>query len=476
MLSVLKAVGSLLLILGVLMLIVPLIDISYNEPFSKYFFYIGLINLALGLLSSLIKGSPLTSLEALVTAGLGWVLIPIDAAFALMLELRIPYINALFESVSGFTGTGFTVLTPSTLKHSILFWRSLMQWTGELGFVVFAMVMIPYFYSLARTLYGVERPLKIETTFYRTALQLIAIYLVLTLLGTFFYVVSGMSFFDAINHVMTTVATGGMSTHDSGYNFIFKHSPLTYYPVIVFMVLGGMNFLDLHKLFTGRLSELARSEELKYYIYSLIGISTATSISYYLTDGFHSIIKSFELGFFNTVSGMTTTGFSIGSLSALSGTTKALITLGMFVGAMTFSTAGGIKSFRLMLLMKKIKHYTQTLVSPTSMVREISVAGRRVSETDISAAMLFVIFHATVIFLSAVIISGAGFTFINSLFETTSAASCVGLSTGVVSSHAPNIVKLVIIMDMLLGRIEYLHILLLLALLFGKRTIKLTHR
>ena len=476
MLSILKAIGSLLFILGVLMLIVPLIDIAYSEPFSKYFFYIGLINLALGALSSLIKGSSLTTLEALVTAGLGWVLIPIDAAFALSLELRIRYIDALFESVSGFTGTGFTVLTPSTLKHSILFWRSLMQWTGELGFVVFAMVLIPYFYSLARTLYGVERPLKIESTFYRTALRLIAIYLVLTMLGTFFYVITGMSFFDAVNQVMTTVATGGMSTYDNGYNFIFRHAPLTYYSVLAFMVLGGMNFLDLHKLFTGRIGELIRSEELKYYVYSLIGISIATSISYYSVENVHSVIKSLELGVFNTISGMTTTGFSIGSLSALSGTTKAVITLGMFIGGMTFSTAGGIKSFRLMLLMKKIKHYTQSLVSPSSMIREISVAGRRVSEADISAALLFVIFHASIIFLSAIIISGTGFSFINSLFETTSAASCVGLSTGVISIRAPDLTKSVIITDMLLGRIEYLHILLLLALIFGKRTIKLTHQ
>jgi len=476
MLSILKAVGSLLFVLGVLMLTVPLIDIAYGEPFSKYFFLAGLLNIGLGLLSSLIEGTSLSTLEALVTAGLGWVIIPVDAAFPLMLELRIRYIDALFESVSGFTGTGFTVLTPSTLKHSILFWRSLMQWTGELGFVVFAMVLIPYFYSLARTLYGVERPLKIESTFYRTALRLIAIYLVLTLLGTFFYVITGMSFFDAINQVMTTVATGGMSTYDSGYNYIFKYHPLTYYPVIVFMILGGMNFLDLHKLFTGRIGELMKSEELKYYIYSLIIISSATSISYYTVENVHDIVKSVELGFFNTISGMTTTGFNIGSISALSGTTKAIITLGMFIGAMTFSTAGGIKSFRLMLIMKKIKHYTQSLVSPSSMVREISVAGRKVSEADISAALLFFVFHASAIFLSAIIVSGTGFSFINSLFETTSAASCVGLSAGVISAHAPDLTKAIIIADMLLGRIEYLHVLLLFALIFGKRTIKLTHQ
>ncbi len=474
--NIAKALGGLLTVLGILMMFVPLTDLVYHEPLSEGFLITSLVVLIAGLLTSKIRGAPLTTLEALVTAAVGWVVIPAISAVALSHDIGVTYLDALFESVSGFTGTGFTVLTPSTLKHSILLWRSLMQWSGELGFVVFAMVLIPYFYTLARNLYGVERPLKIETTFYRTALRLVAIYVVLTVLGTFFYVITGMSFFDAINHVMTTVATGGMSTHDAGYDYIYRASPLTYYPVVAFMVLGGMNFLDLHKFFTGRFRELAASEELKYYLSSLIALSLLAGISYHFTDHVRSWAMSFKLGVFNMISGMTTTGFNIGSIGGLSETTKMLITLGMFIGAMTFSTAGGIKSFRLMLLMKKIKHYAQSLVSPPSMIREISVQGKRVSEADISAALLFIAFHGAVIFFSALLLSSQGYTFTNSLFEATSAAGCVGLSVGVVSAHASAVVKSVIIGDMLLGRIEYLHILLLMALIFGKRTILLTRQ
>jgi trk system potassium uptake protein TrkH len=110
------------------------------------------------------------------------------------------------------------------------------------------------------------------------------------------------------------------------------------------------------------------------------------------------------------------------------------------------------------------------------MIREISVQGRRVSEADISAALLFIAFHAAVIFLSAILISADGYSFVNSLFETTSAAGCVGLSAGVVSAHATVLAKSVIITDMLLGRIEYLHVLLLMAVIFGKKTITLTRQ
>lgn len=474
--NIVKAVGSLLTVLGALMLSVPLIDIIYHEPLSKYFLLVGLLMLTIGLTSSRAKAEPLTTLEALIAAAIAWVIIPIISAFALMLEINIPYLDALFESVSGFTGTGFTVLTPSTLKHSILFWRSLMQWSGELGFVVFAMVLVPYFYTVARNLYGIERPVKIETTFYRTAIRLIIIYLVLTILGIFFYIITGMPFFDAVNHVLTTVATGGMSTYDQGYDYIYSFAPNTYLPVVIFMILGGINFLDLHKLFTGRIRELIKSEELKYYIGSLIVVSTLASLSYAYVDKFGDILTSFKVGFFNTISGMTTTGFNIGSLSSLSDTTKVLITLGMFIGAMTFSTAGGIKSFRLMLLMKKLKNYVQMMVSPTSIVREISIQGKKVSDADISASLLFIILHAAVIVFSAIAISSTGYTFTDALFESTSAAGCVGLSVGVVSSSASPLVKSVIIVDMIMGRIEYLHLLLIMAVLFSKRTILLTRQ
>ncbi len=474
--SITKAICGLITVLGGLMLTVPFIDYVYHEPISECFLIAGILLLSVGSLLGRIKAEPLTTLEALVTAAIAWIMIPLISAIVLALQINVSFVDALFESVSGFTGTGFTVLTPSHLKHSIIFWRSVMQWTGELGFVVFAMVLIPYFYKIARTLYGIERPVKLETTFYRTAIRLILIYLLLTVLGTAAYVLTGMPFFEALNHVMTTVATGGMSTYDNGYNMIYAYAPATYWPFIVFMILGGMNFIDLYSIFSGKIKRLLTSEEFHYYIGSLIFISVLVSLSYYYAEGMRNWNDAFRVGFFNTISGMTTTGFNIGSLTNLKDVTKALITVGMFIGGMTFSTAGGIKSLRLMLFMKKLKHYVQSMISPSSVVRAISARGKSISDADIAAALLFIVVHGIVVVSAALAISAYGYSFTDALFESTSAASCVGLSVNVVSSTAPTGVKLIITATMLMGRIEYLNVFLLLALIFGRKTIALTQQ
>ena len=469
-----KAYLGILTILGLLMILVPLVDVIYGEPVSIWFLVVGEALVLTGLLASKIKAPPLTSLEALLVAAIGWVSVSFIGAAVLKLQTGLPFIDTLFESVSGFTGTGFTVFYLSGMKHSIIFWRCLMQWAGELGFVVFAMVLIPYFYGVAKNLYGVERPVKIEASFYRTAAQLLTIYVVLTLAGSVTYVAAGMNFFDAICHMMTTIATGGMSTYDDGYQHIFFRAPLTYVPVFIFMILGGMNLYDLYNLTTGRFKALLKSEELKCYLASLVIISSLVFVSYVLVDKVHDLWYAFIASFFNNVSGMTTTGFSIGSLAELSDTTKALITIGMVIGGMSFSTAGGIKSFRLLLILKKFKNNIESLVAPPTAVKPIAVGGRVVNESDISHAMLFILLHIAAIMAGAILISSYGYTLTDSLFEAASAASCVGLSVGIVTPTAPAGVKLTIMTLMILGRLEYLHLIFLASLIFGKKILALS--
>ncbi len=469
-----KAYLGVLTILGLLMILVPLVDVIYGEPVSIWFLVVGEALVFTGLLASKIKAPPLTSLEALLVAAIGWVSVSFIGAAVLKLQTGLPFIDTLFESVSGFTGTGFTVFNLTGMKHSIIFWRCLMQWAGELGFVVFAMVLIPYFYGVAKNLYGVERPVKIEASFYRTAAQLLTIYVVLTLAGSVTYVAAGMNFFDAICHMMTTIATGGMSTYDDGYQHIFLRAPLTYIPVFIFMILGGMNLYDLYNLTTGRFKALLKSEELKCYLASLLIISSLVFASYILVDKVHDVWYAFIASFFNNVSGMTTTGFSIGSLAKLSDTTKALITVGMVIGGMSFSTAGGIKSFRLLLVLKKFKNSVESLVAPPTAVNPIAVGGRVVNESDISHAMLFILIHVTAIMAGAILISSYGYTLTDSIFEAASAASCVGLSVGIVAPTAPVGVKLTIITLMILGRLEYLHLFFLASLIFGKKILALS--
>jgi trk system potassium uptake protein TrkH len=236
--SIIKVIGALEVVVGLLMMLVPLIDMMTEKPITKPFFYTALTLILIGYLLQKVKGRPLTLFQGVIVTCIAWPLITFESAIPLMYSLKISLVDAWFESISGFTGTGFTVLTGlDTMKPSIVTWRSIMQWSGELGVVVFAMVLFPYFYRLGASAYGVERPLKIEATFYRTAWRLIRIYIILTIIGIISYVYAGMNFYEAFNHVLTTVATGGMSTYDKGYQVIYNRAPLTYIPVFYAILL-----------------------------------------------------------------------------------------------------------------------------------------------------------------------------------------------------------------------------------------------
>ncbi len=471
--SILKIIGALQIVLGLLMLSVPLIDMITLKPITWPFFIASIVLIFAGYLLQKIEAKPLSLLEGLIATSIAWPLISLEAAIPLMISLKISFVNAWFESISGFTGTGFTVLTGlDHMKPSIVTWRSIMQWSGELGVVVFAMVLFPYFYRVGAAAYGVERPLKIEATFYRTAQRLIRIYLILTIGGIIAYVYTGMNFYEAFNHVLTTVATGGMSTYDQGYQVIFNRAPLTYIPVMALMFLGGMNFVLLDKMLRGELRSVWRSEEFRTYVYSMIILVIATDLSYVLVD--HKPLEySLIAGSFNLVSAMTTTGFNIGTIAGLSTTTKLILILSMFIGGMIFSTAGGIKSFRLLVLVKKFKYASINTIVGDKIQKTIKIDGNAITEQEIGQALLFTIVHMFAIFIGALLITAEGYSFINALFEATSAAGCVGLSAGVVAPNAPLLVRAVIMILMLIGRVEYTQVFLLVGLISGRKVIKI---
>ncbi len=455
--NVLFALSGLLVVAGFLMLLVPLTDVLLGDELSYSFLVLGTVLVFVGY-ASFKKAQSLSVIESLLVASLAWLVIPILSALALVIEIRIDFVDAFFESMSGFTGTGFTVLTPSTLKKSILMWRALMQWTGELGIVVFAMIVVPYFYETARTVYGLERPLRIGMNLYETAKRLILVYVTLTLVGFLSYVVTGLTPFDALTHIMTTIATGGMSTYNEGYNVIYAYSPNSIIPFIVFMILGAFNFIVLYNLVTGNFREVLRSEELRCFILILILLSVITGATYYVLEG-----GDFMSGFFNQVSGMSTTGFNIGSLKNLKNFTKSLLILGMFLGGMTFSTAGGIKTLRLVMFLKKLNLYTEKTILPPSVVKRVVIQGQTVSEEEVSISFMLTSLYVMSAFIIASLITlfSSDYLFIDALFDTVSALSCVGLSVEVVNPAAPLAVKILIILAMYMGRLEFTPLLVL---------------
>ncbi|WFO75857.1 TrkH family potassium uptake protein [Desulfurococcaceae archaeon MEX13E-LK6-19] len=471
--GILKSLMGLNGVLGILMLSVPIIDLMTGREVSYPFLIGSLIFVLMGLFSVKIEAESLSLIDGLMVVALAWPLISFEGAIVLMATINIPLVDAWFESISGFTGTGFTVLEGlDHMKPSIVTWRSIMQWSGELGFVVFAMVLLPYFYRISRAAYGLERPVKIEASFYKTAVSLIKIYVILTLVALISYIYTGMNFYEAFNHVLTTIATGGMSTYDKGYQVIFERAPLTYLPVMVFMFIGGMNFYLIARVFKGDLRSLLQSEEFKTYYVSMIVLVIALTVSYVFTEGM-DVGRAVVEAPFNLVSGMTTTGFSIGKpLSELTDTSKAIIVASMFLGGMMFSTAGGIKAIRLLIILKKFKDMFVRSIVSIPIGRRLTIDGAPLHDEDVIQASLFIILHTAAVFIGAVLLSFYGYSFIDSLFEATSAAGCVGLSVGIVSPVAPLGVKIIIMILMILGRIEYTHLVLIFALIYGRKIIR----
>lgn len=476
--NVLKTIGALMSLLGALMTFVPLIDFATGEQVSAGFLAFSIILMVGGFsLSRIQTQEGLSFIEAVLSSTLAWTLLPAISAIPLSIELSIPLYDAFFESVSGFTGTGLTVLTGlENLKPSILFWRALMQWVGELGFVVFAMVLFPFFYRYGLLMYGVERPVRIEASMYRTARRLFNIYTVLTLAGALMLYYSGMNIFDAVTHSMTGIATGGMSNYDANYDFIYRTAPLTSLPLIVVMVLGATNFLLLDKLLRGDVGDVARNEEFKLYIVLLLFFSVTTSASMLVSNNTSpNIFETIVSGVFNAISAMTTTGFNIGAISQLPYATKLILTFSMLIGGMTFATVGGIKVLRFLIILKKLKATSISIVTGGRAETRIRLGGNVMDDSEVASALLLALTHLAAVFTGAMLIKLMlpGFDYADALFESASAASCVGLSTGIASAMAPPGVKAVLILLMILGRLEYLPLLMLIGWILGRKTIKL---
>ncbi|MEM0378795.1 MAG: TrkH family potassium uptake protein [Thermosphaera sp.] len=475
--NILKTVAALFSLLGGLMMFVPLVDFLSGASISRVFLAFSIVLLAGGtLLVYKVKSEEgLSFIEATISSTLAWTLLPAVSAIPLSIELGIPYFDAFFESVSGFTGTGLTVLTGlDSMKPSILFWRALMQWVGELGFVVFAMVLFPFFYKYGLLMYGVERPIRIEASMYRTARRLFNIYIILTLAGTLMLYYTGMNVFDALVHSMTGIATGGMSNYDSNYDQIYRTAPLTSIPLIIIMVLGATNFLLLDKLLRGEGGQVVGNEEFKLYVSLLAFFSIITSLTVVVSNP-SSIQEGIVSGVFNAISAMTTTGFNIGSINQLPYVSKLILAFSMFIGGMTFATVGGIKVMRFLILLKKLKASSVNIVTGGRAEVRVRLGGNILEDSEVASAMLITVIHFTTIFVGATLIKSMvpAFDYADAFFESASASSCVGLSVGITSPLAPAGVKAVLIVLMILGRLEYLPLLMLIGYVAGRKTIKL---
>jgi trk system potassium uptake protein TrkH len=403
-------------------------------------------------------------LDAIVVVSIAWIVIPAVNALIYSYTIGIDYIDGFFESISGFTGTGLTIFSrPEDLPYTILIWRASTQWIGELSVIVFSTALLPYIHRVLGRVYIVERGVKLGPTILSTSRRLLAIYVFLTSLGVLMLMLSGMSFLDALAHSMTGIATGGMSTNSQSIGFWYN---VVGYKIlitsIIIMVFGALNFVDLHNLFRGKIKKFFKSLEVKWFLYISIFLVVAVVIVVLTCYGFKSEIL--VLALYNTISGLTTTGFQVGNIGReYNDILKLVIIVAMAIGGATFSTAGGIKIKRVVIALKSLgwSFAKPFILERVYFVKRIGE--EIIEEEDISSTYAYITFYSlTAIFFSAalyIVLNISGYTwsrnYIDVLFEIVSALSCVGLSTGITSISMPIYAKILLIIAMYLGRLEF---------------------
>ncbi|MEM2208094.1 MAG: potassium transporter TrkG [Sulfolobales archaeon] len=400
--------------------------------------------------------------DAFLVVSVFWILAPLFSATLYSYTIRMPFLDALFESVSGFSGTGLTVIDkPESLPRVILIWRALTQWVGELGVVVISGVLLPFLHRSIRSIYVVERGARLAPTIISTTRKLFTLYVVYTAIGVLLFTLSGMALTDSIAHSMTAIATGGMSTNSENLGYWFKAgNNFIAISASILMVLGALNFMDLYNLSLGRLSEFAKSIEVRGFAAIFLVFLALLGVSAIATNSTES---SFWAWTFHMLSGLTTTGFSIVPIRDHPDIVKVVLVLSMVVGGSTFSTAGGIKIKRAIVLAKSLLWESGKVFIPKSVVVVRRVGGEVIKEEELISTYSFVALYlltlaaiSVVLHLSLLSSGITSFSYIDSLFETASALSCVGLSSGIASSSAPVITKVLLMVAMYLGRIEFL--------------------
>ncbi|ABM80376.1 TrkH family potassium uptake protein [Hyperthermus butylicus] len=406
----------------------------------------------------------ITREEAIVLVAYSWVTTPIISALPVYVSLGIPFIDAWFESVSGFTATGLTIFTgqvnpdygvyiPSIeeLPASILWWRAVTEWFGGFGIVVMFFTMVRLGGLPAHLVGFAEgRFERLEPSIARSLRALMELYLMLTIMGAIGLYLAGMTPSDAVYHSMTGIATGGFSTHTTSIGFY--DSLLIESVTVVIMLTGAMNFADLYAILKGIPRRF--SGEIQSLLAVAFLASTAAAVMLY-TAGWSP--KGFlRDAIFHVVSALTGTGFGIDDLSSAPPDFKALLIPIMLIGGSIFSTSSGLKQYRLMVIVKSILWSVSEVIYGGRRVIARSVGGRPVTISELQnvisvAALLTLTEFAGALALSALLPTRS---FVDAAFETASALANVGLSVGITSAAASIPVKLVLIVIMTLGRLE----------------------
>lgn len=461
-----NVIGSLLLINGVLM-ILPIIFSFYHDDDAKIgFIFSALLTLFVGGFLKYYnrdsENAEIKRRDGFLIVTLGWLSMTLFGSLPYILSESIPSItNAFFETMSGFSTTGASILNNiEEMPESILFWRSMTQWIGGMGIIVLTIAILPLLGIGGMELFVNEAPGptkdKIHPRIKETAKRLWYIYLAITMTEMIALLFCGMSFFDAINHALTTASTGGFSTKQA--SIAHYDSPAIEYVITFFMFLAGTNFTLIYFGFKGRFKKIWKNDEFKYYLFAVIGlILLITPFVYTATD--YSFGKSIRAVVFQVVSIITTTGYASDIFTTWGVFVTFIFFLLLFSGASAGSTSGGIKIVRIVVLMKNSFMEFKRRLHPNAVV-PVHLNGQVVNHKIIYNLLAFLFLYLFMFTVGCVIMASLdGMDLLTAISSVATSLGNVGPGISTVNpaesfAHIPDAGKWVLSFLMLFGRLE----------------------
>jgi trk system potassium uptake protein TrkH len=478
--------GTLMIGIGISYLILIIVDIIYAINYSLAFIIPGLSSICMGLLLRKLKPIPNINLKhGMMISSLTWLWASFIGACTMILYLKnlysinFPFIDAFLQSMSAWTTTGFSMFENMDSVHKpIRFLVCFEQWIGGLGLIALLMGLALNSGKTISELYKSEaRNEKISPTIGNTLKKIIGVYVFLTIIGIISFKIAGMDGFDAICNTFTTISTGGMPIHSGsmGYYRTYGHDKYYLFNLIsiIMMIIGATSFVTLYRVVKTRGLSFLRDIQFKFMI-SLILIF---SILIYLvsTDTINRMNIVYDV-----VSAITTTGSSLEdstTISHFSGFIKISLILLMIIGGSSGSTVGGLKLMRVIIILKGLYARIIEVLSPKGRVIKIKISNQEIDDSLLKEANNYFSFYMVVLLIGWLVLTSQGYDPINSLFDVVSAQGNVGLNT-MVSPNMSDITKIMLIINMWVGRLEIIPVFVLIRSIFEilrSKTLKFNH-
>ena len=481
---VLRVVGWLLMIEALFMVVPLVVAIIYEEMLVAAEFGVSVaLTFATGLVMNHFikpKSQTMRKREGLLLTATVWIFFSIFGMLPFMFSGTVTSVtDGFFESMSGFTTTGASVITNvEALPRGVLFWRSMMQWIGGMGIILFTLAVIPMLnYKGGVSLFNSEvtgiTHERMRPRVSQTAKSLWGIYLVFTVVLAVLLTVGPMDWYDAICHTMSTVSTGGFSTKNNGLHF--WHDYYTDIVIILFMAVCGINFTIIYNVVVrGKFSEFKRSDTLKWYFFVIIFGSVVVFARIIYMGFVEEWDYALVLSVFDTISAITSTGFATYDYEHEGQFIFFFLMLLMFFGGMAGSTAGGAKIDRFVVLLKNIKNELYKVVHSNA-VTSVRLDGKSVPHVLVEKVLAFLSIYVAVMVFMAVVLTLFGMPAFDAFFNSLSAISNIGFGYGEMTggedkfAMIPDVCKWLLSIEMMIGRLEVFTVLALLTPSFWKK-------